>query len=215
MNNFAFAHVRLIVSVVAGVAAFFVLPQHWSLVTRLLTAWNCGATLFLLLIYQWMKSLSAQQICSRFVEEDESEPVILVVVIIAALLSVVAIVALLSTAKQASGDARTAHFILSALTISNSWLLVPTMYALHYADLFYSVPSDERPLQFPNTDMPVFWDFAYFSFTIAAACQTSDVSTTQTSIRKSVIIHTIISFVFNASILGFAVNITAGLFSGT
>jgi hypothetical protein len=29
----------------------------------------------------------------------------------------------------------------------------------------------------PETPMPVFWDFAYFSFTIAAACQTADVST--------------------------------------
>ena len=60
--------------------------------------------------------------------------------------------------------------------------------------------------------MPVFWDFAYFSFTIAAACQTSDVSTTQTSMRKLVFAHTLVSFLFNASILGFAINVTAGLF---
>jgi len=213
MNNFAFRHIRLIGSTIAGLAVFFLLPGHWSVVPRLLAGWNCGVALFLLLIYQWMKSLSAAQICSRFVEEDESEPVILVVVIIAAMLSIVAIVALLSTIKQTAGDARTAHFALSALTVANSWILVPTMYALHYADLYYGVNPADRPLRFPNTEMPVFWDFAYFSFTIAAACQTSDVTTTQTFIRKTVLVHTVISFVFNASILGFAVNITAGLFS--
>jgi uncharacterized membrane protein len=62
--------------------------------------------------------------------------------------------------------------------------------------------------------MPVFWDFAYFSFTIAAACQTADVLTTRASIRKVVVAHELISFLFNASILGFAINVTAGLIGG-
>ncbi len=62
--------------------------------------------------------------------------------------------------------------------------------------------------------MPVFWDFAYFSFTIAAACQTADVSTLHAGVRKVVTAHTLISFLFNASILGFAINVTAGLIGG-
>jgi uncharacterized membrane protein len=85
------------------------------------------------------------------------------------------------------------------------------MFTLHYADMFYSAGSDDRPLRFPDTGMPVFWDFAYFSFTIAAACQTADVSTAQGAIRKVVIAHSVLSFFFNASILGFAINVTAGL----
>jgi uncharacterized membrane protein len=50
--------------------------------------------------------------------------------------------------------------VLAALTVANSWLLVPTVYSLHYADLFYSVNPPNCPLQFPNTEMSVFWDFA-------------------------------------------------------
>jgi uncharacterized membrane protein len=61
--------------------------------------------------------------------------------------------------------------------------------------------------------MPTFWDFAYFAITIAAANQTADVSTTQTSIRRVVIIQEVISFAFNVAIIGFAINITAGLIS--
>ena len=57
-------------------------------------------------------------------------------------------------------------------------LLVPAMFTTHYADMFYSVAGEDRPLRFPNTPSPVFWDFAYFSFTIAAACQTADVLST-------------------------------------
>jgi len=92
--------------------------------------------------------------------------------------------------------------------------LVPTVFTTHYADMYYSANDDDRPLHFPQTPMPVFWDFAYFSFTIAAACQTADVSTQQAGIRKVVIAHTLISFLFNASILGFAINVTAGLIGG-
>jgi uncharacterized membrane protein len=89
------------------------------------------------------------------------------------------------------------------------------MFTTHYADLFYSAKEDDRPLHFPDTPMPIFWDFAYFSFTIAAACQTSDVSTRHAGVRKVVIAQTLISFLFNASILGFAINVTAGLIGGS
>jgi uncharacterized membrane protein len=200
--------------VIGGVASYFVLPAQWESLSRVLVAWNLGVALFLLLITLWMKSLSAQQICTRYIEEDEAAPVILVIVTIAALLSLVAIVMLLATIKQVTGSARIAHVGLAALTVVDSWLLVPTMFTLCYADLFYSAKEADRPLHFPGTPMPVFWDFAYFSFTIAAACQTSDVSTTQVPIRKLVIAHTLVSFIFNASILGFAVNVTAGLLGG-
>jgi uncharacterized membrane protein len=88
------------------------------------------------------------------------------------------------------------------------------MFTTHYADLYYSCRKSERPLSFPDTDMPIFWDFAYFSFTIAAACQTADVFTRRSNVRRWVLVHEVISFLFNASILGFAINVTAGLIGG-
>jgi uncharacterized membrane protein len=214
MNKLALNHLRLWISVIAGAAIFFLLPHHWSAVSRVLASWNCGVVLFLILIYVWMTRLNARQICLKFIEEDETASVILVICILAALLSLVAIVELLSTLKQTSGADRAAHVALAALTVLNSWTLVPTMFTLHYADMFYSVTAEERPLHFPQTLEPVFGDFAYFSFTIAAACQTADVSTTNRSIRKVVAAHSVISFLFNAAILGFAINVTAGLIGG-
>jgi Protein of unknown function (DUF1345) len=109
--------------------------------------------------------------------------------------------------KQIGPAERAAHILLAGLTIADSWLLVPTMLTLHYADMFYSADPQQPPLVFPETKAPLFWDFVYFSFTIAAACQTADVATTQLGIRKAVIAHSIISFLFNVSILGFAINV--------
>ncbi|MDP9084743.1 MAG: DUF1345 domain-containing protein [Pseudomonadota bacterium] len=190
---------------------FFFLPAPWSTLTRVLVSWNFGVVCFFGLIYFWMTRLSAEQICWKYVEEDESAPVILIAVILAAMLSLVAIVQPLATMKQVTGTERIGHFALAAFTLIDSWVLVPTMFTTHYADMYYSAEENDRPLRFPNTPMPVFWDFAYFSFTIAAACQTADVSTAHTHIRKIVTAHTLISFLFNASILGFAINVTAGL----
>lgn len=213
VHRFTVNHFRLLLSIAAGIATFFLAPVHGPTILRVLVAWNCGVALFLLLIYLWMRSLSANQVSSRFIEEDESAPVIMVAVTAAACLSLVAIVMLLSNIKQLPDPARAARFLLAAVTVVNSWILVPTMFALHYADLFYSAAATNRPLEFPRTTMPVFWDFAYFSFTISAAAQTSDVITLHSTIRRTVLVHTVIAFFFNASILGFAVNVTAGLFA--
>jgi uncharacterized membrane protein len=204
-------HPRLWIALGLGTLVFFVLPAHWSLISRVLLCWDCGVALFLVLVYAWMASLSATQICSRYVEEDTTAPFILVIVTTAALLSLIAIVEPLATLRHVEGAERIWHFTLATVTLINSWLLVPTMFTTHYADMFYSADERDRPLRFPETQMPVFWDFAYFSFTIAAACQTADVLTTRASIRRVVMIHELISFLFNASILGFAINVTAGL----
>jgi uncharacterized membrane protein len=207
-------HPRVWAAVALGGVVYFFVPSSWSLISRVLVSWDCGVSFFLGLITVWMSKLTAEQICSRYIEEDASGPVILIVVTIAAILSLIAIVEPLATLKDVHGTERLWHFVLAALTLIDSWLLVPTMFTTHYADMFYSAAKNDRPLMFPQTEMPVFWDFAYFSFTIAAACQTADVTTTRTSIRKVVIAHEVISFLFNASILGFAINVTAGLIGG-
>ncbi|HEY2781050.1 MAG TPA: DUF1345 domain-containing protein [Steroidobacteraceae bacterium] len=214
MRNLFLLHPRIWSSFIIGTALFFFLPHDWSLLSRVLVCWNAGVVLFLILIVYWMTRLTAAQICTRYIEEDETGPFILVVVIIAAAASLVAIIEPLATIKQVSGSTRAAHLALAALTLVDSWLLVPVMFTTHYADMFYSAAGSSRPLRFPNTHEPVFWDFAYFSFTIAAACQTADVSTESTGIRRIVIAQTLISFLFNASILGFAINVTAGLIGG-
>lgn len=215
MNNFIRYHPRFWISIIVGVVGFFFLPTHWSVISRVLFCWNGGVMLFLGLIYHWMTRMTPELICSRYSEEDESARLILVTVVLAAALSLAAIAEPLATLKQVTGTERTTHILLAAFTLINSWLLVPTLFTTHYADMFYSVRDDQiQPLGFPHTPKPAFWDFAYFSFTIAAACQTSDVITNNADMRRMVLAHTIISFVFNISILGFAINVTAGLIGG-
>ena len=133
----------------AGILIFFLLPPDWSMLNRVLVCWNCGVALFLGLVFVWMTSLTAEQICTKYIEEDASGPIILTVVTLAALLSLIAIVEPLANMKHSTGAARAAHFALAAGTLVNSWILVPAMFATHYADCFYSAKEEHRPLRFP------------------------------------------------------------------
>jgi uncharacterized membrane protein len=206
----AVRHPRLLLGMIAGLGIFTFAPPEWSLLARVLMGWNGGTLLFLVLVYIWMFGLDSKGIHARYQEGDPTAPVILLVVTVAALASIAAIVALLATVKHFPAAQRTLHVALAAATIVDSWILVATMFTIHYANLFYR-SVDDPPLRFPETARPIFWDFIYFSFTIAAACQTSDVLTTQASIRRVVAAQTLVAFLFNLSILGFAVNVSAGL----
>jgi uncharacterized membrane protein len=78
--------------------------------------------------------------------------------------------------------------------------------------MFYRSHANHRPLAFPDAEEnPDYWDFLYFSFTIAVAAQTSDVALMSRSMRKVVLAQSILSFVFNAAILGLSINIAASL----
>ncbi|WP_116809414.1 DUF1345 domain-containing protein [Steroidobacter cummioxidans] len=209
--KFVSRHSRLLIATVTAIVLFFALPAQWATITRVLVSWNVGVLMFLILVFRLMTSMSAAQLSERYQDEDESAPVILIISIVAAMLSMVSIVAFLAMIEQVSDAEKSLRFVLSAFTVINAWMLIPTMFTMHYADMFYSTAPDARPLHFPDTQAPAFWDFAYFSFTIAAACQTADVSTTSAAVRKVLIVHSVLSFLFNVSILGFAINVTAGL----
>jgi uncharacterized membrane protein len=212
-GSWFFSHTKLWLATAVGIAAPWVLPHQWALLTRALVGWNLAVLILLPMIYLHLGGLTPKQLRDRYRADDPSAPVILLVVVAAAVLSVAAIVAYLTTLKSVPPSDKVAHILLATLTIIDSWLLVPTMFTIHYADMFYSVEVDEQPLVFPVTPEPVFWDFVYFSFTIAAACQTADVSTRKVAIRRLVTIQSVIAFLFNVAILGFGINVTAGLLS--
>lgn len=101
------------------------------------------------------------------------------------------------------------------LTIVGSWLLVHTVFALEYAYRYYhdtNITSKQSPcLDFPNETDPDYWEFLYFSFVIGMTSQVSDVQTTSRLMRRLALLHGIISFFFNTSILAMSINIIAAL----
>jgi uncharacterized membrane protein len=203
---------RLIIAIFIGVAAGSVLPAQWSPVTRGLAAWNITVWSYLLLI-GWLMLRSTHVQVRRIAEqEDRSASVILAIMTVAALVSLAAIVLELTTVKSLSLEHRLAHYGFTAATVVGSWFLVGTLFTFHYARAYYQSPIDQRSLRFPDGELsPDYWDFLYFSFTIAVAAQTSDISVMTRGLRKAVLVQSVLSFLFNVAIVGLSINIAAGL----
>jgi len=106
-------------------------------------------------------------------------------------------------------------FPLIVGTIMLSWLFGNVVFALHYAHLHYGNDQDcdGKGLKFPGTPEPDYWDFLYFSFTIGVAFATSDVNIESQAIRRAAIFHSMIAFIFNIGVIGFTINLLAGLHS--
>jgi uncharacterized membrane protein len=134
------------------------------------------------------------------------------VVSLAAVTSLVAIVVELAAVKSLGVESALPNILLTGATMLGAWFLIPTMYTLHYARHYYRSPENETSLKFPDRHLkPDYWDFLYFSFTIAVASQTSDVVLRSTAVRRTALAQSVLSFFFNVAVLGLSVNIAAGL----
>ncbi len=205
---------RMLAAVLIGIAAGALIPHVERVVTRLLVGWNVGVWLLLALIAWLMLEADHEKMRRAAIAQAESAPTVLAMVIVAAIVSIAAIVIELSGAKVPAGGHPLPRVLIALGTIAGSWLLLPTLFSMNYASLYY-VDSKGEGLRFPDTDpdfRPDYTDFLYFSFTIAVAAQTADVSITSRPMRRLVLLQAVLSFVFNTTVLALAINIAAGLF---
>lgn len=207
----ATARPRLLVSAVLVLATGLLLPGDLRLPTRFLIAWDTGTVFYLVLVCVMMARSDHGTLQRRADEEDAGAAAVLGLSVIAAVASLVAIGAELHGVGEAGEPRSLGRLSLAGVTILVSWLFVHTMFALHYAHDYYAGSNDRGGLKFPGEARPDYWDFLYFAFNMGAASQTSDVSVTAARTRRFVLAHTILSFLFNTTILAMAINVGAGL----
>ncbi len=215
-TRFLKSHTRLIISILVGVIAAYLNPATAlePVATRAILGWNCGAIFYLAITFRMMFWFNQERIEKRACEQDEGRFLILILVIIAALSTVGAIFSELSLAKSLSGSAKIEHIILAGLTILTSWFFTHVMFAQHYAHDFYIMQLLGKPggLEFPETKDPDYLDFLYFSCIIGTSAQTADVGFTSKSMRRTGLVHCVLAFFFNTTLLALTINIASGLF---
>lgn len=213
------ARPRLFVCVAVGVALGALLPGDWRPVTRMLVAWDGAVLLYVALVGAMMADSNTQNIIRRARVQDEGQFTILALAMVAAVASLGAIVLQLGAVKDMAGMEKALHIGLAALTIVSSFAFIHLMFALHYAHEFYAEerqgvkrPENQRGgLMFPGDQHPTYPDFLYFSYVIGVASQTADVSTCSRAMRMIALIHGVVSFFFNTTVLALTINIAAGL----
>jgi uncharacterized membrane protein len=202
---------RLLGAALAAGLALMVLPATWGANSRLLMAWDVGVMFYLALAWIMAVRSSTHDMRERADLEDEGAVIVLVLTLGSSLASLAAIAVELSGIHDDPPAQEVFRLTVAAATILCTWFFVNTIYAIHYAHEYYADKGRRRGLQFPDEDQPDYWDFLYFAFTMGAAAQTSDVVVVSKRMRKLVLAHTILAFLFNTTVLALAVNVGAGL----
>jgi len=206
---------RLLAAAAVGLSVAVAVPCFMPCreVTRWLMGWNAGAVAYLVMVCVMMARSSGERMRRRALTQDDGAITILAFVVMAALASLGAIVAELGLARGEQGLVKHLHIGLAALTVVSSWTFTQVMFALHYAHEFYSAQQRGLPggLTFPDTTQPGYLDFVYAAAIIGTSSQTADVSFSSSSMRRVGLVHSVLAFLFNTTLLALMVNVGANL----
>lgn len=101
---------------------------------------------------------------------------------------------------------------LAALSILGAWVLLNMLFAIHYAHVSFSRAQRGKPqLVFPGEAPRAFSDFVYFAFVVGMTFQVSDVAIIDGGMRRLVLAHSILAFLFDVFVLALAVNALGNL----
>jgi uncharacterized membrane protein len=206
---------RLAIVVVIAVATDLLTRGWLETGTSLLLAWDTGALVYLFLAWMIVARSDDDMTRVRVQQYDQSGYVIFLLVTTAASASFIAIGFLAGNLKGLEFWPRAGYLTLTVAALLLSWLLIQTLFAFHYARLYYARPADgnehQRGLKFPDEGEPDYLDFAYYACVVGMTSQVSDVAVMARHMRRITLIHGVLSFVFNITILAMSVNIIGGL----
>lgn len=206
------ALLRLLAGIVAAVAIFLFTPQTWKIDARMLSGWIAFCVAVSAQLWPMMMRAGPARTKELATREDDSRAIAGTITTTAAVVSLVGVVFLLSDAHSAKGIEELLLTGLAVLTVATSWLLVQTQYTLHYARLYHQ---NGRGIVFPHgddhLDEPIYWDFAYVAVTIGMTYQVSDTDINTRDMRRLLLGHALLSYVFGTVIIAVTINGIAGL----
>jgi uncharacterized membrane protein len=200
------APARLVISLgVGALAAWFARHLGWT--AQAVAAWDGICVTELVLAWRIIVSLGPDETRAWATGGAPGKLLELAFIICAGALSLFLSIFLLHQAKAFSAEQFGAVVAICLIAVVGTWLLAHVSYGALYARLYYQGGG----LEFPGGQAPNYWDFVYFSFTMGMCFQTSDVTISSPSLRRLGIIHAVISFGFNTTILALMINLVAGM----
>ena len=189
--------------VVAVVTSFFDVVHH-----AIIAGWATACLVYVVWVWSTVWRMDAKDTKSHATLEDPGRRVADLVLLIAALASVVAVVWVLVDARSLKGGAQLGVALLAVVSVALSWLLVHTLYTLRYARIYYR---RDGGVDFNQKEPPQYSDFAYLALTLGMTFQVSDTNISSSYLRRTILGHTLLSYVFGTVIVAATVNLVAGL----
>ena len=208
------AATRLALAMTAGVAPWLILPERLHTEIRAVISWDCFAMVALASTWLTILTLQPSQIQSLAQREDPGRVVSLALVVLGAGASLLAVLVLLQESVSMRGVERTAAICLALSAVALAWLLIHTVFTLRYAHLYFDAPPSPPPLEFPGmAELPSYLDFCYFAFVIGMTAQTADVNIRAGNLRRTALLHGVLSFAFNTAVVALSIGVLSSLLS--
>ena len=199
--------VTVTIALVAGLVAAAFGP--WQLAP--LVGWIAGGAWWLGSVWLKVRVCTAEQTEALATREDDSRFAAELLLVSASILSLAGTGFVLIKANQTDGRGKALLTVAALSTVIVSWAIVHSVYALRYARLYYTKPIGG--IDFKTRDeRPDYRDFAYVAFTVGMTFQVSDTDIQSRAIRRTVLRHALLAYLFGAVILAVAVNTIAGIF---
>ena len=208
----AFSEVRrspgLVVGALVGVSVGFASAGAFGALDAGLLGWCAGALAYMIVSALTMSKGDTQAVCSEDASADAVRTALLWVSLAAAILALLAV--LVDLAEAGVSVSKTGDVVIALVAIVITWFFIQIAFAQHYTR---ELRMDRISLAVPGLTKPGFWDLLYVALTIGIAYQSSDVQTSSAALRKLLIAHGLLSFVFNTVILALVINLAAALAS--
>jgi uncharacterized membrane protein len=176
-----------------------------------LLGWDVAGLVLLGLSWGLVATADAKLTRQRAADEDPGRRVVYAIVVFTSLVSILAATALVGTLRGL--DAGSKHLLagLCLAAVVLAWALTHTAFTFRYAHLYYREDAEGvGGVDFPGKHPPAYFDFAYFAFTVGMCFQVSDACVSSPQIRRSVLLHAVISFAYNSILLAFVLNLVFG-----
>ena len=203
------AVIRVSVGALSGVgASATAIVIGASSATAALLGWTCAALVFLGSTWFALAGKDAAQTAQAASSEDDRALRELVVVV-ASLASLGAVAIVLGQVDAAHGWAKWSRIGLAMTSVVLAWGCIQTVYTLRYARLYYT--ARRPPIDFHDPESPDYLDFLYIAATLGMTYQVSDTEITSRSVRRAVMPHALLCYLFGTVIVAIAINIVASL----
>jgi uncharacterized membrane protein len=200
---------RLYIAVGIGVVAGLVAGRFASWAISLLVGYDAGVIYVVATIVVLILRFDTERTRASATREDDSRFAAQFALLCASGASLAATAAGLVQAGHREGAEKAFLTAICLATVVLSWTVVHCIFTLRYAHLYYTPPIGG--VDFKNDDPPDYRDFAYLAMTVGMTYQVSDTDIQSRPIRRTVLRHALISYVFGVAILGVVVNSIAGL----
>jgi uncharacterized membrane protein len=206
------ARLEALVPVPIGVAVAVTAALLNSPAVGLLLGWDTVVVLYIGWLAFVLPGRNAEQTARRATTTDPDRVATDVALLSAAVASLITVAFVLIRAPH-DGSAR--EFVqvgFGVVSVVVSWAMVHMLFTLRYAALYYGRPGGG--IDFNSAEPPTYRDFTYLAFTIGMTFQVSDTAVHSTALRRAVLRHALLSYLFGTGILATTVNLVASLRTG-